>query len=175
MGITKDDLLCIYTGRFTESKNPLCLAQAIDKLVESGEKIKAIFLGNGPQLDQIEMMKGCIVHDFVPYLDLPLFYFMADIGVWPREESTSMLDALACGLPLIISDKVQAIERIEGNGLMYKENDYIDLSRMILMLKDNELRKKYSLNGVKKIIDNYSWLKIAQERIDDYNSFINKS
>jgi len=40
-GIGASDLLCIYTGRFTEGKNPLLLAKAIHKLVEMNEPFKA--------------------------------------------------------------------------------------------------------------------------------------
>ena len=28
----------------------------------------------------------------------------AEIGIWPTQESTSQLDALACGLPIIINE-----------------------------------------------------------------------
>src|SRR5687768_11918766 len=32
LGYAPDDVVCIYTGRFTKGKNPLCLAKAIEKL-----------------------------------------------------------------------------------------------------------------------------------------------
>lgn len=170
--IKESELLCIYTGRFTEGKNPLCLAKAVDKLVEMNEPFKALFLGDGPQVDEIKKMKACIVHDFVPYQELSKYYQIADIGVWPRQESTSMLDATASGLPIIISDRVQAKERVDGNGLIYTENDVDSLIESLLKLKDEELRAKLANNGVNKIKNKYSWIKIAIERVKDYNSFL---
>ncbi len=36
MGYTDEDIVCIYTGRFTKDKNPLLLAKAVDILAGSG-------------------------------------------------------------------------------------------------------------------------------------------
>jgi glycosyltransferase involved in cell wall biosynthesis len=172
LGFTEDDIVCIYTGRYTEGKNPLCMAQAIDKLVEAGEPFKALFMGNGPQYDEIKKMKGCTMHEFVPYHELPQYYDIADIGVWPKQESTSMLDAAACGLPIIISDRVQAVERVEGNGLTYVENDVDDMAKVILEMKDEKLRDKLGTFGKEKIQKQFSWDMIAKGRIEDYKLFV---
>lgn len=172
IGVQNDEILCIYTGRFTEGKNPLCLAKAIDKLVEKKEPFKAIFMGNGSQMEDIRKTRGCIVHEFVPYHQLPEFYNISDIGVWPRQESTSMIDAAACGVPIIISNRVQAIERVKGNGLTYTENDVDDLVNVLLKMKDKQLRLGLSEFGVNKIQTTYSWKKIAEDRIKDYGQFI---
>jgi len=172
LGVNDGEILCIYTGRFTEGKNPLLLAKAIEKLVERNEPFKALFMGNGAQLEEIKKRKGCIVHEFVPYHQLPEYYNIADIGVWPKQESTSMIDASACGIPIVISNRVQATERVEGNGLTYIENDVDDLADMILKMKDKELRKKLSEHGVNKIQNTYSWKKIAKDRVADYALFL---
>lgn len=172
LGFSETDIVCIYTGRFTEGKNPLCLAQAINKLAEAGEPFKALFMGNGSQIEEIKKMKGCIIHQFVPYHELPAYYALADIGCWPKQESTSMIDAAACGLPIVISNRVQATERVEGNGLTYIENDFNDLAAVILKLKDNKLRNDLGAFGVSKIQSTFSWDKIAKERIEDYKLFL---
>ena len=173
LGFSDEDIICIYTGRFTEGKNPLCLAKAIDKLVGLNEPFKAIFLGSGPQTEEIKKMKGCTIHKLVPYHHLPAFYQIADIGVWPKQESTSMIDATACGLPIIISNRVKAIERVEGNGLTYDENNVDDMVKTILKMKNRQVRLSFSEYGVKKIQERYSWDKIARERIEDYKLFLN--
>lgn len=171
-GITADHILCIYTGRFTDGKNPLILAKAIGKLVVLGKPFRAIFVGNGPQQDAIAQEQGCFVHEFIPYRQLPPFYKMADIGVWPRQESTSMLDAVASGLPIVVSDRVMATERVEGNGLTYVENDVDSLVEALLKLESIDLREKLSEYGSNKIRTKYSWLAIADARIQDYNEFV---
>lgn len=171
-GFLQEDIVCIYTGRFTEDKNPLVLAQAIEQLQSKGENYKGIFLGSGPQYNKIKKCLGCMVLDFIPYTMLAKYYQIADIGVWPRQESTSMLDASACGLPIIISNRVLAEERKEGNGMTYTENDADDLVLILLALKDQQIRRKLGEAGTQKILQKYSWNILAQERSNDYYNAI---
>lgn len=173
LGFGKEDLVCIYTGRFTKDKNPLCLARAVDFLQGSGYPlIRALFIGSGTEEDiqAIRSMKGCVVHPFVKVTELPPFYQAADIGVWPKQESTSQLDAMACGLPIIVSNKVEVMERVTGNGLLYEENNYQDLADKIKILADAALRKRMAAIAVGKVRDRFSWDAIAKERIMDYQA-----
>lgn len=170
LGINDDSLLCIYTGRFTRDKNPQCLAKAINYLQNQKEDIQAIFIGRGDEreAEEISSMKGCLVHDFVQAEELNKFYWISDIGIWPNQESTSQLDAAACGLPIILSDSIEVVERVSGNGFLYKNNNEIDLAEKIKILKDPVLRSKMSKIGSEKIKNNYSWTSIATEREKDY-------
>jgi glycosyltransferase involved in cell wall biosynthesis len=170
LGFEPDELVCIYTGRFSPGKNPQLLAEAVHRLQLQGEKIRALFLGNGTEQEvkAIRTKKGCIIHPFVYMRDLPKYYCSADIGVWPREESTSQLDAAACGLPLILSNTIHVTERVEGNGLLYEEGNADDLAHKILIMKDVSLRNKFSKAGVEKVYREFSWTVLAQKRIEDY-------
>jgi glycosyltransferase involved in cell wall biosynthesis len=175
LGVTKNEVLCIYSGRFSIDKNPHCLAKAIDRLQSENLPFKGIFVGNGAQrdIDFIKSMRGCMIQPFVPVKDLPKYYRAADIGVWPREESTSQLDGAVCGLPLVLSNKIRVFERVEGNGLLYEEGDHIDLARKLAELQNPELRKKMSAHGIQKIKRNFSWDVIAEKRITDYTAVLN--
>jgi len=171
LGFRPEDRICIYTGRFSEGKNPLVLAKAIDLLAEKHPNIKGLFIGNGPQEEEIKALRNCSVHPFVHFNKLPLIYQAGELGVWPREESTSMLDAMASGLPLIISNKVTAMERVDGNGAVYEEKDSEDLSRKILdLLEDSKKYDEMSTFGVQKVQANYSWDAFAVNRMMDYSS-----
>lgn len=175
LGLEKDDFVCIYTGRMTEAKNPLILAQAIEWIAANTaiKNIKGLFLGDGKQVDDIRSSKNCIVEDFKSFRKLPKYYLASDIGVWPTQESTSMLDAAACGLPIIVSDRLKAIERIEGNGLQYKQENVPDLAQKILMLyRDTVLCENLGAVGAKKMREEYSWDRIARDRVKDYRSFM---
>src|SRR5262249_33062467 len=101
LGFGDQDIVAIYTGRFTDDKNPLCLAKAIDLAQREDARFKGLFVGSGSPdyVRSIEDCAGCTVHPFVDVARLPDFYRAADIGVWPKQESTSQLDAAACGLP----------------------------------------------------------------------------
>ena len=171
IGFTDDEIVCIYTGRFSKDKYPFLLAEAIEILQNKGIKFRGLFLGNGTneEIENIKSKKGNIVLGFVPVKDLAKHYRASDIGVWPREESTSQLDAAACGLPLILSDKIHVKERVDGNGFLYSEGDTQSLAENILKLKDRSLRESFSKIGIQKVQQNYSWDSIAKKRVEYFN------
>lgn len=172
LGFSEQDIVCIYTGRFEEGKNPLCLAEAIEELRRAGEPYRAVFIGSGTQERAIASHLGSVVRPFMKFGDLAPYYRLADIGVWPRQESTSVLDATACGKPVVVSDKVLAKDRIEGNGITYRENDPVDLVRALLELKDRNRRDSMGSMGVEKIRAGYDMQTHALKRVYDYNSFL---
>lgn len=170
LGFGNEDIVCVYTGRFSDDKNPLVLAQAVAQLVDKGEPYRAFFVGHGVQAEALKEYPGCSVLPFTPVENLPQYYRSADIGVWPTQESTSMLDAAACGVPLIVNDTIIATERIEGNGLTYILNDVNDMVRVLLLLKDPSFRRKLGESGASKMVSQFSWDSIARRRCNDFKN-----
>ncbi len=168
--IGDDEIFVIYTGRFFPEKQPIVLAHAIQKLRDMGEPYRAVFVGSGEQKDDIERCDGCQVTPFVPFVELGGYFRSADIGCWPAAESMSMIDAAACGIPIVVNHTVQATERIEGNGLMYQRMDVDDMVRVLLELKDPARRKELGDFGAEKIREHFSWKSLARQRIADYEA-----
>src|SRR5438309_1089688 len=79
LGFSESDIVCIYTGRLGEGKNPLLLAQAVAHLTAAGEPFRGLFVGNGVQAEAILSCPGCILHPFVPVHELGNFYRASDI------------------------------------------------------------------------------------------------
>ncbi|MEZ4938240.1 MAG: glycosyltransferase family 4 protein [Crocinitomicaceae bacterium] len=173
LGFTEHDFICIYTGRMMKDKNPLLLAQAIDWINQNTDhKVQGVFIGEGEQKEAIKNTKNVLVLDFMSHTELPAYYQFLDVGVWPTQESTSMIDAAACGLPIIVSDQLKAIERVEGNGLQYKEGDFVDLAKKIIQLKENsDLYKQLSEYGAQKMRSTFSWDAIANYKLSEYQKF----
>jgi glycosyltransferase involved in cell wall biosynthesis len=166
-----EDIICIYSGRFTDDKGTLLLAKAIEYLQKQGKShFKGLFVGTGEAtyLSEIKDRLGCTIHPFVSSSTLVKFYHASDIGVWPKQESTSQLDAAACGLPIIISSSVEDMDRIKDNGLNYKDGDAIDLANKISSLESIDLRKTLGEKGSKKIQEYYSWDYIAKLRLKEF-------
>jgi glycosyltransferase involved in cell wall biosynthesis len=170
LGFAESDIVCIYTGRFGEDKNPLLLAQAIACLASQGEPFRGLFLGNGTQGAAIQSCAGCTTHPFVPVHQLGDFFRASEVGVWPAQESLSMLDAAACGLPIVANDTMTAKERIEGNGLLYRLNDEEDLIRVLQQLRDQHTRRRLGSFGAHKMEREFSWRSMANRRIQDYQT-----
>jgi glycosyltransferase involved in cell wall biosynthesis len=170
LGFADSEIVCVYTGRLTADKGPLILAQAIDRLATRGRPFRGLFVGSGRESDlrQIRDCRGCVVQPFVPVRDLPPFYWVADVGVWPKQESTSQLDAAACGLPLVLSNRIEVKERIDGNGFMYDEGDPDSLASALERLEDAGVRTRMGAIGSERMQALFSWRKIAAKRVRDY-------
>jgi glycosyltransferase involved in cell wall biosynthesis len=168
LGYTPEEIVCVYTGKMTEDKNALILAQAVNRIRDMGMPYSALFIGNGVQRERIAAMAHCKVLDFMHFSKLGAYYRASEIGVWPTNESTSMLDAAACGIPLIISDGVVYREHVDGNGLVYCQNDLDDLVSKLLALQSPEMRSKLGKHGADKMVQRFSWDSVAQRRLAHY-------
>jgi glycosyltransferase involved in cell wall biosynthesis len=71
---------------------------------------------------------------------------------------TSLLECMALGRPIIISDGASSRDYIQDgvNGILYKEGDWADLRKKILFLIDNpEISKKIGLLARRSVEDKY--------------------
>lgn len=170
LGFQENEIVCIYTGRFSADKNPLLLARALAELRRQGEPYAGLFVGNGEQAEQIGRCDGCVTHPFVRVEELGALYRSGDIGVWPAQESLSMLDAAACGLPIVANDTMTAKERLDGNGVRYRLNDQRDLIRALLGLRGADTRRAMGERGARRMAEQFSWDSIARRRIEDYEA-----
>ena len=79
-----------------------------------------------------------------------------------------MLDALACGIPLVANDTMKARERVEGCGLEYRLLDLRDLMRALRRLRPAGLRAQLGAEGARRMREEYRWEGIAARRMADY-------
>ena len=170
LGFAADDIVCVYTGRFVPEKGPLILAEAIRLLRQRGfAHYRAIFVGQGDQamIEKLSSVPGCQTHPFVGQPRLAEIYNAADIGVWPKQESTSQLDAAACGLPLVLDAAVEDRWRTEGSGLTY-DGSPAGLAEALLKMEDSGYRRKLGACGSAKVAGAYSWDKVARTKLADF-------
>jgi glycosyltransferase involved in cell wall biosynthesis len=109
-------------------------------------------------------------------------YWAADFFVLP---STSvecfpivLLEAMACGLPVIITDLPGPSELIncECDGFRAKPRDPQDLAqkiRKMMSLTDHQLRKM-SINSRNRVVEEYDWNKIVKAYLDQYSILLKK-
>lgn len=162
LGYNPDDIVCVYTGRFTKDKNPLLLAQAIDALADTDPRYKGLFIGDGAQKAEISSFRNTTIVPFMSHTELAKHYRAADIGVWPRQESMSMIDAAASGVPIVVSNRIGEPGRVTGNGKMYEENDATSLADVLKSFASEDERAAYGAVGRRKMLDGFSWNSFAR-------------
>ena len=173
LGVGADEVLCIYTGRLSEDKAPHLLAEAVASMRQTGISIRALFVGAGSAdyTDRLRRADGCSVAAFRPTSELASLYRASDIGVWPREESTSQLDAMASGLPIVISDRVRTQERI-GVGATYEEGNSSSLAASLATLQDWPRRAQLGSVARLRVESGLSWNSVAERRMAIYDAVL---
>jgi len=177
LDISEDEIVFIYTGRFTQDKDPFLLARVISIMRKKGFPVRGLFVGSGTvdSVLKITNIDGNIVEPFVPVTLLAQYYRASEVGVWPKQESTSQLDAISCGLPIIVSNQAEVKDRVEGNGLVYVEGSEGSLEEAMVAMLDESKRGKYCKIGLEKVKNHFSWDNIASKRERDYVDSILKS
>jgi glycosyltransferase involved in cell wall biosynthesis len=124
------------------------------------------------QEDKIEFF-GFVNHDEVPSLLQSFDVFVA----LSRSESfgVSVLEASACGLPVVVSDAEGFVEVVENNktGLIVPKNDEVAAAKAIEeLILDPEKRKQMGQFGRAHVEENYSRDKSLDIMIEAYTQTI---
>lgn len=138
------------------------LAKAFVKVVSDNPEINLILLGGGSQgakVRQILMSGGVLdrVHfgGQVSQADLPRWYHMADLYISPSHvdgSSVSLMEALASGLPCLVSDIPGNREWIEDgiNGWLFRDGDVDHLAEKIVYATNNRKSFKHIGDAARK-------------------------
>jgi glycosyltransferase involved in cell wall biosynthesis len=163
------------------------LAKAFVKVVAANPKVNLILLGGGSQgakIRQILMNGGVLdrVHfgGHVAQADLPRWYHMADLYISPSHvdgSSVSLMEALASGLPCLVSDIPGNKEWIiDGqNGWLFRDGDADDLADKILYtIKNRKLFKKIGEVARKTAEQKADWKKNFGKLLEAYEKVISR-
>jgi len=101
LGLPAERPIVAFVGHWNERKGPLRVMEAIRGRPDVG----AVFLGRGPQRPEGPQV---LFAGAVPPEDVPVWLSAADLFALPTHDegcSNALLEALACGLPVVTSDR----------------------------------------------------------------------
>ncbi|AAM30874.1 glycosyltransferase family 4 protein [Methanosarcina mazei] len=171
LGIKDNQVVFCYVGKIIPAKGVDLLVEASIKLLESGRDIFILCVGAkdlnyfGQITEKIKLTSFKERFIFLPPVssnELFKYYSVADVGVWPKQCSITMLEAMACSIPVIISNNSNASEAVasEGSGFVYKESDIRDLCQKMIQLLDSDIRECMSMKA-RQVAESYSWRNIS--------------
>ena len=133
---THKNLQLVSTGRLIKRKGYSILIEALNGL----NNVTLTLIGSGYQKESLDALAKRFMVDVkflgrVDHQDLPYHLNKADVFVLPSFNegmSNSVLEAMGCGLPVIITETGGAEELINGNGTVVKKHDIKALQNAIL-------------------------------------------
>lgn len=171
----KTNKVILYVGQMIERKGLIDLVKAFKLIVKSDRDVTLLMVGYGPLKNKLieacnkNNLKNVIFVDHVEVDEMPHYYAISDIFVLPSHEETWGLvinEAMACGLPIITTNKVGSGPDLVINGY----NGYIVKSRspkqialhLLKILKNTKVRISMSRNS-KRLIEKFTPKKAALE------------
>ena len=107
----------------------------------------------------------------VAHEELPELYRAHDAFVLPsRNEgmSNTVLEAMASGLPVIVTDVGGTAELVEGNGVRVPVDDEAALRSAVAALRDDAGKRREMGQRSREIALEYSWERVAEEYLRLY-------
>lgn len=166
--IKKSTVILLFMGLFIDRKNPLFILTILKKLITKHLDIVIIFCGEGPLKNQLgEKIRKLKLENFTRFIP-PVFgsqknelLNFADIYIHPAKNegfSLAVIEAMACGLPIVITDGYSAREAVENgiNGFLCKSLDEW-VSKILLLVDSNQIRKKMKEKNTKKVQRSFNW------------------
>lgn len=171
----------LFVGRFALNKGINILAQAVKELNAAGYTDKFIFnlVGKGPLFDSYKNEYAFPNLNFLGFADddkLSDLYRTNDVFVLPtlfEGMPTVVLEAMACGMPIIVTDVGATLEMVDqSNGFIIEKNDVESLKNAIL--KYSELsdvnKKSMSEASYSRVKDKFTWKIVADKHAGLFRS-----
>lgn len=153
LGAAQDEILLLFVGKLGPKKRPVDLIDAAARLRQNGRKVRAVFAGSGP-LDQdlaAAARSASVPVDMLGFCnqsEMPAIYAGSDILVLSSSNETWGLvanEALACGVPLVLSDAVGSAPDLVGDdtaGRSYPVGDIDALAHAVTAVIDRPPSKR---------------------------------
>lgn len=154
LGIARDAVVFVFSAKLVERKDPMTLLRAFERMRSRG-RAALLFLGDGELREQLEAyarehaLEAVRFAGFVNQTELPKYYGAGDVLVLPstyEPRGAVINEAMACGLPVIVTDRCGSIGDIvlDGdNAFVYPAGDAGALaSFMDRVVEDDALRAR---------------------------------
>ena len=189
--VPEDWNMLLFVGRLTWVKGVRNLLQAMPSVLREYPNTKLVILGRGEEQSDIVETAGRlgiqdnVVYrfDFVPEDERILHYAAADVCVFPsiyEPFGIVSLEAMAMEKPVVVGArgvvgfKEQVISSgVDQTGIHVNGEDPADIAWGIKeTLRNPEKARNWSENGRKRVLEYFTWRKVAEETLKIYEALI---
>lgn len=178
----QDNFLLLSTRSWEPMYGVDVVAKAFVKIAQNNPNARLVLLGAGSQKDLLqnifatnEVLNKVHFAGQVSLHDLPKYYCAADLYIsasYVDGSSVSLMEAMACGLPVLVSDIPGNKEWVADgkHGWLFKSGDAADLADKVGMVINNDHHLPLIGNKVRIIAEQRAdWNKNSQFLLSAYN------
>ena len=185
-GIKDDEKIVLYLGRIHEIKGIDLLVNAFAEIVEELDNVKLIIVGPDDgflsilkrQIEGVKIGNKILFTGPIYGRDKLEAYVDADVYVLPSVYETfptTVLEAWACGTPVIITDRCGIADIVDGRAGCVVEYDKDQMRNAIIkILSDEELRRGFREEGRKLVKNEFGWEGVVLDIEKIYLSLIGR-
>jgi glycosyltransferase involved in cell wall biosynthesis len=184
LGIPPDALVVGYAGKLVEEKGLRTLWRAFEEVADERGDVHLALAGGGPLRDELAAaahssklesrvhLPGIIHND-----QLPAYMNALDVFVLPSETRPNwreqfgrvLVEAMACGVPVIGSDSGEIPTVLGDAGLTFPEGDAPALAACLRsLLADTERRTGLSQRGRERVLQLFTVEQVAAQHCEIY-------
>jgi glycosyltransferase involved in cell wall biosynthesis len=175
-----------FLGRFVEQKGCRFLTRVLDRL---NRPWRAILVGSGPLEADLRawsraygdrvQLETMVRHDEVPaYLNAMdvLCAPSQTTAHWREQFGRMLIEAFACGVPVVASDSGEIPHVIGDDGLVVGERDLEGwLAALARLLSDPAARADLARRGRERAVTRFAWPIVARQHLEFFEEIIRKS
>lgn len=176
LGVNDADKVIIHAGKLGRNKGTDLLVGAAAKVVASQTaSLRLVVAGRADPMFELTLQRQAqslgervIRLPFLNLDDLVGYFNAADLGVWPEDPTISSVQALACGLPLVLSDDEYSpyIVRPEWGWQISGEESLVSALNQFLCLTSD------GITEMRRLAREYATLRLSSiHEATDYDAF----
>lgn len=161
-----DEFKILFVSRLIERKGLQFIIPQLQKIQDSTEKkVKLVVVGDGPYREQLETItREYKVADMVEFVgqknkkEIVPFYQNADLFILPSAKEgmpNVVLEAMACGLPIIMTPCEGSKELVQNNGYILLTSEMGEKIRQLL--RNKEMLQKLGHNSRRIVEEQFCW------------------
>lgn len=169
-----------FVGRFVPEKGVDLLLRVLDRLQTPW---RALFVGSGPLEPAIRAWSrrhgdDVRVETGVAHAEVPAYLNAIDVllapslttGRWREQFGRMLIEAFACGVPVVASDSGEIPHVVAGAGVLVGERNHDAwVSAVEGLLADAPRRADLSRRGRDRAVSRFAWPVIARQHLDFFS------
>ena len=190
-GVPKDCNMLLFVGRLSWVKGVRNILLAMPNILKDYPNTKLVILGKGEEqrdiietADRLNISNNVATRfDFVPEHQRILHYAASDVCIFPsvyEPFGIVCLEAMAMGKPVVVGARgvVGFREQVLSSGpnqtgVHVNGDDPLDIAWGIMQTLENPERARvWGKNGRKRVLDYFTWRKVADETVKIYDSLL---